>query len=477
MIMRKAVLCITLTLAVTLSACGDVTNSDSVEAETDATETTIPPEPAEPDYYAGLTGLDLDGYTFTILSYDSSGGWNLYLTSDEESGELLNDASYRRGLEVEELLNCNIESVLDWNYESMLKSSVLAGDGSDYDLICFYSPGQRAAYITDNLLYDWNEIPYLKLDAEWYNQSANEAYAIAGKQYFAVSDITFAGQQHARILYNKLLLDELGLDSPYQAVFDGEWTIERLQSDCKAAYSDLNGNTAVDEDDRFGLTTVASLLSILPLSCGELPVKAVDGGFELNLYSEKIDNIINTMVSMCSDQNYFITDADKSKAAFMSGRALYYIYSSDPAQMRDFEVDFGYLPFPKYDKAQENYIVESTGGHMAVPINAANIDKTGAVIEALSAASNKYLKEAFISSYVENKILRDDESVRIYRMMRDAATYDISYNIDPSGLMHSHSYYAYFVNNKDANGASRWASVGDAIQTSWDELYQAAAGS
>ena len=88
-----------------------------------------------------------------------------------------------------------------------------------------------------------------------------------------------------------------------------------------------------------------------------------------------------------------------------------------------------------------------------------------------------FLKEAFISSYVENKILRDDESVRIYRMMRGAATYDISYNIDPSGLMHSHSYYAYFVNNKDANGASRWASVGDAIQTSWDELYQAAAGS
>ena len=90
--------------------------------------------------------------------------------------------------------------------------------------------------------------------------------------------------------------------------------------------------------------------------------------------------------------------------------------------------DFGYLPYPKYDENQKDYIVWSAGGLLAIPNTASDISRTGAVVEALSAASTKYIKDAFVEKYIEGKVLRDEESVEIYRMMRDLATYDISYN-------------------------------------------------
>ena len=108
---------------------------------------------------------------------------------------------------------------------------------------------------------------------------------------------------------------------------------------------------------------------------------------------------------------------------------------------------------------------------MAVLVNAEDIEKNGAVIEALTIASNKYVKDAFIEKYIEGKVLRDEESQKIYRMMRDLATYDLSYNIDPSGLLSNYAYYSYFMNKDSADVASRWAEIDESIKAEYGELY------
>ena len=37
--------------------------------------------------------------------------------------------------------------------------------------------------LTGGLLYDWNELPYVDLDREYWNQSINENLNLYGKQY------------------------------------------------------------------------------------------------------------------------------------------------------------------------------------------------------------------------------------------------------------------------------------------------------
>ena len=182
--------------------------------------------------------------------------------------------------------------------------------------------------------------------------------------------------------------------------------------------------------------------------------------------------LVEYIVGFNSNEDIYVnTNANAQYDIFYAGNALYMPYGSDPALLRDVEFDFGYLPYPKLDENQEDYVVWSAGGMMAIPASAENVERTGAVIEALSIGSNKYVKDAFIEKYIEGKILRDDESQQIYRMMRDAATYDLSYNIDPSGTLSNYAYYSYFMQQSSADVASRYAQISERIEESYSKLY------
>lgn len=58
-------------------------------------------------------------------------------------------------------------------------------------------------------------------------------------------------------------------------------------------------------------------------------------------------------------------------------------------------------------------------------------------------------------------------------MMREKATYDLSYNIDPSKLLANHKWYKYCIDQNDDSVASRYESVHEMIETAYTELWQA----
>lgn len=461
---------IVLSLLFGMVSCQSADEPTETTAADSADNTTA--EPAATDVYENLRGLDYEGYEFKILTYDNE-SWETYAAPEVETGDVLSDSAFKRNLEVMELLNIDISQIRDANSEGSFKNMVLAGDSSEYDMIIFWSPGERSSFISNGLTYDVSTVPHMDLDAEWYNQTANDAYTIAGKQYFFVSDLSFPVQQHFRILYNKQLAEDYKIESPYDAVFDGSWTMDRLLADCKGIYSDLNGDTKAGLEDRYGMVLNNAFASVFPLNAGEIQVYSTDEGFELNLYSERIVTLVEYIVGFKSNQDIYVnTNANAQYDIFYAGNALYMPYGSDPALLRDVEFDFGYLPYPKLDENQEDYVVWSAGGMMAIPATADNIDRTGAVIEALSIGSNKYVKDAFIEKYIEGKILRDEESQQIYRMMRDAATYDLSYNIDPSGMLSNYAYYSYYMQQGSADVASRYAQISERVEQSYAKLYE-----
>lgn len=459
-------------LAMSSVACsGDTAETESQNDTSAQTETaeTVP----ETDYYGNIPdGITFDGYVFNALKYDFSGQWNIYLAPEETTGEVLNDAAYQRNAEVEELLDITVTETIDGNSESSFRTAVMAGEGETYDLLCFWSPGNRSYFLSENLVYDWQALDNMDLTAPWYNQTANTAYNIAGKQYFGVSDYTFPAQQHFRMLFNKELMKDLGKEYPYEAVHNGEWTYDLMLEYTKDVYSDLNGDGQATDADRYGMGLNAHFAAAIPLNSGELPVACGDEGFLINLYSERIVKIVEEVQKTRTNPDFFYAGGNEHYTLFQEGRALFECFGSSPDLLRDIEFDFGYLPYPKFDETQEDYVVWSAGGMMSVPITLTDPARTGTILEALSAGSSKYVKDAFISQYVENKILRDEDSQIIYRMMRDKATYDVSYNIDPADKLADHKYYRTFFSDTSVSPASYWQSVGTAITTAYEDLYK-----
>ena len=476
--MKKALL-IFCALLLTLSGTGCSGTAAETDTETApaATENVQEETVPETDWYGNIPAeTNFNGYEFTTIKYDFDGQWDIYLAPEELTGEVLNDAAFQRNAEVEELLNISVCQKIDGDYENTFRKTVLAGEGETFDLLCFWSPGNRSHFITEGLVYDWLALENTDLTAPWYNQTANTAYNIAGKQYFAVSDYTFPVHQHTRILFNKELMTDLSLEYPYEAVHNGDWTFDMMMEYTKNVYADLNGNGEADDADRYGMGLNSVFAGAFITNSGELPVASGSDGFQINLYSDRIVSIVEELQKFRSNQDFYVPSGNEFYTLFTEGRILFETFGSNPSMLRDIEFDFGYLPYPKFDETQKEYIVWSAGGMMALPSTLTDPARTGAIIEALSAGSHRYVKDAFISNYVENKILRDEDSQIIYRMMRDKATYDISYNIDPSGKISNFAYYAVFFNDTTASPASHWGSAGESITTAYDKLFNEIVG-
>jgi len=268
------------------------------------------------------------------------------------------------------------------------------------------------------------------------------------------------------------MVENYNLQSPFELVDSGKWTVDAFRSYFNGVYLDTNGNGEKDKEDTYALSCHCNHMGRVIAASGEMEVSCGEDGFVINLYSDKLVSLFEKVRAITEDPNVRATTENNDIDLLSGGNAMFITYASDPAKLRDVPIEFGYLPFPKYDEAQENYIVEAQGGLMAVPTTASNIERSGVIIEALSAGSNKYLREAFIQNYVENKVLRNEDSIRMYRLARSVLSYNISYNIDPADLLASHKFYSTMIADPTLGHASYYESIRESVETAYADLYK-----
>ncbi len=255
-------------------------------------------------------------------------------------------------------------------------------------------------------------------------------------------------------------------------VYNGTWTYETFYEYIANRYVDNNNDGKQDEGDTYGLDSNINPVSRFINNWGESPITIGENSFVLNLYSERLTDMLTKMNKLLYDGDCYQGGSSNNYKVFFSGRAMFNIFSSDPALLINIDsFKFGNLPYPKYDESQEDFITVTHGGLMAVPSGNSNPDRAGAIIEALSAASNKYVEDAFIESYIEGRILQDEDSVKMYRIMRDTSFYETCRNIDPSGYFTALKYYTELMSNNDSNLYSRYSSLQRSIKRLYDDLY------
>lgn len=152
---------------------------------------------------------------------------------------------------------------------------------------------------------------------------------------------------------------------------------------CSAAAQDLDGDGKLSAGDRFGsLSDLHSGRALLWSSGMELCTHDENGNLVPTLTTEKNYDIFKSVLAFYED-NANSYGGDNGRM-FMADQALFLMSSIDGAvQLRDMESDFGAIPYPKYDAADESYRSRNFGSsYFAIPITANNADMSATVLEA-----------------------------------------------------------------------------------------------
>ncbi|MBE6659766.1 MAG: hypothetical protein E7604_15165, partial [Ruminococcaceae bacterium] len=146
-------------------------NTDVTAPITDTAVVTedLGPKPNLPE------GADYGGHTVTFLTVINYN--NNFRLAVESDGETLNDAGVRRNDAVSELLNVEFAAVEMDNPTTTFRNSVMAGD-TEYDFVLPHATDGVPGMVTDQLLYDWNDLPYADLTKPWWNTMMTESLGI-----------------------------------------------------------------------------------------------------------------------------------------------------------------------------------------------------------------------------------------------------------------------------------------------------------
>ena len=433
------------TLAATLAACDetDITAETETARITEAltAEETVTRIPTDlPDY-------DWNGYNFKILTKGEAGSeWDISVARDiaaeEETGEVFNDAIFYRNRNLDERYNFTIEHLkypLGGENDPIL-SAVLAGD--DYfdaaSLAQYHAVGLAKEGLFVNLL----TMKHLDLEKPWWDQGLIKNATLSEKLFFISGDSVLINRDSTTVmLFNKGLIEDYGLENPYELVRNNKWTVPKFSEMAAAAAADLNGDHKMDyEIDRYGY--ISSMSSGLSTGAG-LRYSEIDaeGQPVLTFAGDRNYRIIAALHDIYYSDYTWLTGGGYSllgvspstsepEEMFAAGRGLFFsALIRSVENLRGAEVNFGIIPVPKFDEDQKEWGHSSSGffgDFLCVPNlgDKYTLERTGFVLEALTLESHYTTIPAWYDVQLTTKFARDAESKEMLDIVFSSIVWD-----------------------------------------------------
>lgn len=413
-------------------------------------------------YTEDLDIQDYDGYTFRILIRPNS-ITDQYV--EEGSGDVVEDAVYKRNMTVQDMFNITISATKssNANTETDALNSILAGDDA-YDVIF---PHARSAFVyaTQGALLNINEIESIHTEKPWWSQDIVDSCNINGNLYVLDGDISMGRYSGAMTMFfNKRIFDELGLDYPYQSVLDGTWTFDEFSKLTKLGAKDLNGDGVMNiEDDRYGFQSSDwfSPITILYTGGQRIYTKNDEGIPELTLNTSKTVDIFEKYFDLMDSEGnilYLPGNGVEGPNLFSQGRAMFHDSTLSAARgFRSMDDDFGIIPFPKFTDDDEYATIVNAFNHLTIiPITVKDEYRTGNIIEALCAIGSRDVVPAFYEVSLKTKFSRDTESEKMIDIIRDSIVYDLGYEIGGTlgsvgnvlASTSTHDFSSYYASNE-----------------------------
>lgn len=396
----------------------------------------LEPERLLPD----IPEADYGGHVYNILTFGVTGSdqWeNVDLTSEEETGDVVGDAVYKRNTIIEEKYNITVKETHLYNddFGTSLKNEINSGS-NEYDLI---SPRliDSANYMQSGYFMNLFNAPNIDLTKPWYDRQGIEEMSIDRKIFIVLSDILLSDDDSTAItIFNKQIIKDYGLEDPYALVKSGQWTVDRLYDMAKATARDIDGDGKLTPDiDQYGYLSMNDSM-VTYLHAGDQRLISKDeNDLPVLLFSEKTYEVMEKAMDLLYDDN---VTGNVQKPMFANS-PFEQIFTGDRAafgwvrlymipRMRSMDTDFGILPIPKIYESIEGYPSTVNVHHacaLSIPVTAVDIDRTTIIMEALAAESKYTLQPAYYEISLKTKHSRDDESSEMLDLILSNRVIDI----------------------------------------------------
>lgn len=483
--MKKALAFIVISaLAVIVTAC----SADAQQAEISDTSAPVTAAETEATDQWGRkivtdslpAGLDYEGLDFNLLLRESP--WAYEFAAEEENGDIVNDAIFRRNQTVEERLNIKLNLLYGpLDFISMVKSSVMAGDNA-YDMCAVYMyVGAKNA--TSGLFYNMLDIPHIDFDKTWWNQSFTEEMTLNGKLFFVMGDANFdAITGIYTMFYNAdLVKDYIGGVDLYQTVYDGKWTIDYLREIISVCYADLNGDNSVGEDDFFGYgASTASLIDGYTFADADpVTTRNADGIPELTFGGDRTVAMVEKLYALLFETNGALGGYYTAESAvlmfnkFLNSELIFIMRSPGFAvSLRDFKQEYGILPVPKLYETDTHKTTPNDGCSLfAVISTCEKTDMVGAAMELFAAESYQQLIPQYYEVVMKVKYLRTDAASAMYDFILDSVGYNFGM-VHTGSINHEVSIIRQLLADRSGDFMSAWEKNKKASQRNLDKLIE-----
>ena len=481
-----AALLAVLTVLPLLVACGDKASDggDGDGGELTKTESIVGED------------VKFPGETFTVLCReDNAWGEHLYeIAADEDATELVNEAVYKRNLEVEERFELEELKAYpipgQWDvYDDFIntfRNSILSNSGS-FDLIMSHQAYMALDPALNELYYNYYELPYIKdnLDASYYYENIVDQMTINNKLYFLVGDYSLTYWEYCYVLYfNKVLAENNNIEDLYTLVKDGKWTFDKLLELSKGKWTDLDGDSYPGEGDSFGYVSDINNTPDAFEEHFDIPLTGRDENDNVifNVDQGKMVTMLEKFVEFKQTDDTWMKylssdvtiDQNPVDKIFREGRSLFYHATLERAQdFRGMETDFGIIPYPKWDEKQEGYYTHSQDGYSVavVPMDVTNPEKSGAVLDVLTAISSETVIPAYYDMALKDKYSRDDQSGEMLDIIREG--FSTSFNYFYAQALGSCGFIRNLINQDNTNFVSFYAVQGKGYERNLKKLLEA----
>lgn len=392
-----------------------------------------------------LPDVTYGGYDFRFYSWNID-GWRVYddiFVEDPTGKDSISQKVYERNSRIEDKYDITISETREYysKYAYMIQQNTLAGE--DYADVLVSHGWIIPAIYASNPFYNLKDINYLEFDMPWWDDNATESLTIEGFLPTGVSDLTLLDKSATYVIfYNLSLADELKItENLYSVVDNGDWTQEKLRTIGLTASKDIDGdgNISTYGVDRYGIIGNDSAVTALFGGIGGRYVSLDEEGSPYISFDTQrnISAIQDFLERILFDETLFcntswvdgFTDVDSLANLFMQDLGLFYVRVLEEGEkLRNMESEYAILPIPKYDAEQAEYycpVSVYSNNLISVPYHAENTDRTGVIIEALSAESYYSVKPEFFDVVLDNKIARDDESKKMLDIIFNSRLYDL----------------------------------------------------
>lgn len=405
----------------TVSAPSADSSSEETEAETTVISDDLPDE-------------DFGGYAFRILScvfYNKE--LATYITNDELTGVPVDDALYNSKTNIEDRFKIGISWIETGNETAGLntaKNAINAGDDA-FDILIGHD-GNTVGLGKSGLLRNMYDIDEFNFEKPWWPNNAVESWTVAGKMFAASSYISYCGIHWTRAMtVNKNWAEELQMEIPYEAVREGKWTLDMLNTLTEDVSYDVDGNGKINDKDKVGFTSGAQTWYCLQEGV-DLPIYRRDesGSIYLDLDVDRADKFLEIMRTLTQKDRY-VSSGDFGVKMFENGNALFaYTQVGDAYDYyRISDVRYGFLPTPKLDEAQENYINCCTDVPWAIPKTVMGEQQhvVGTICEAMSAYNYNHVLPVYLEGALKSRAADSADDTEMLQIIADTRTIGFAY--------------------------------------------------